>query len=208
VNPGNRSVLDPSIVCLAQIAVRHNLDPGEFFNRIVEAWNQGRSECEYLKIVCRGKGKDSAVFLFAVDSGIVAQFPVPTDVLEGNRSIDQLQAYVEAMPVRPLRAKKGMKLKIKDLRPKMREVNLRVKVLETSEPRVVHTRLGPALVSNVLIGDETGTMRLVLWNRQIDIVSEGALIEINNARVTSFRGELLLRAARYAKIKLLEGDGG
>lgn len=204
---GNRGTVDRSITGLAEIAARHNLDPGKFFDRIVEAWNQGRSKCDRLKITCRGKGKDSAVFLFTIGSDIIGQFPIPTKVLEGK---NQIEAYVGMVSLkgRPVQREMNVRtLKIEDLRPKMSEVSLRAKVLETPEPRVVHTRLGPSLVSNVLIGDETGTMRLVLWNRQIDTVSEGALIEIRNARVSRFRGELLLRVDRHSEIKR-QNEGG
>jgi len=92
--------------------------------------------------------------------------------------------------------------KIKDLRAGMKNVNLKVRVLEIPEPNRVYTRLGaPALVSNVLVSDETGTMRMSLWNQQISAVSEGDEINIENGRIASFRGELQLRIGRNASLK-------
>jgi replication factor A1 len=41
----------------------------------------------------------------------------------------------------------------------------------------------------VLIGDETGTIKLCLWNGQIDGVSVGNTVQIENAQASMFRGE-------------------
>ena len=66
----------------------------------------------------------------------------------------------------------------------MRGFNLTAKVVEVPEPNIVYNRVGfPVRVSNVLIADETGKMRMTLWNEQIEMVSEGALIEIKKGRM-------------------------
>jgi len=188
--------------CLASITVSHNVDPSKLFDSIVEAWNRGRSKCKRLKIACREKRKGSAVFLFTLGSDVVAQFPIPTEILKGKNGLGE---YIAAIPVRAERAQKNVDLKIMDLRPKMRGVNLRAKVVEVSEPKTVHTRNGiPGVISNVLIADETGMTMMSLWERQIDMVHEDALIEIRNASVDSFRGELRLRLGKDGKIRLLE----
>ena len=190
---------------LGQMAVRQKVDPGKFFDCIVEAWEREKSECDQLKIACREKREDSAVFLFTQGSDILGQFPIPTQFLRGKQGKNKLEDCVAAIPVRP--KKNGTPLKIEDLKPKMKRVNLRAKVLEIPEPNFVYNRLGlPALVSNVLIGDETGTVRMALWNKQIDIVSEGALIEIKNARVASFRGQLQLRVGKAPNIKEMKDE--
>ena len=188
--------------CLASITVSHNVDPSKLFDSIVVAWNRGRSKCKRLKIACREKRKDSAVFLFTLGSDVVAQFPIPTEILKAKNVLGE---YVAAFPVRAKRAQENVDLKIIDLRPGMRGVNLRAKVVEISEPETVHTGYGiPGVVSNVLIADETGTTMMSLWERQIDMVHEGALIEIRNASADNFRGELRLRLGKDGKIGLLE----
>ena len=191
--------VDALIEMLARMAIRYKVEPSEFFSYVVEAWRSETSECEQVKITCRGKSEDSAVFLFTVGSDIIGQFPIPTQILKGR---NRLEDYMTMISMRGQPVKR--ELKVGDLNPGMKYVNLEAKVLETPEPRVVETRWGAATVSNVLIGDETGTISMVLWNKQIDIVSEGALIEIRDARVDRFRGEPLLRIGKGGKIKLLE----
>ena len=79
---------------------------------------------------------------------------------------------------------------IKDLRTGMHHVNLKAKILEVAEPRNVVTRYGNhACVAKALIADETGTINLCLWNGQIASVSAGDTVQIENAQVSSFRGE-------------------
>jgi ssDNA-binding replication factor A large subunit len=47
----------------------------------------------------------------------------------------------------------------------MKKVNLKAKVIEVGKPTFVFTRFGNyACVANVLIADETGKIKLCLWN--------------------------------------------
>ena len=88
-------------------------------------------------------------------------------------------------------------MKIKDLRNGMKKVNLKATVLEIARPMLVFTRFGNyASVANALITDETGTIKLCLWNEQIDYVSVGDTVQIENAHVSTFRGERQLRIGR------------
>jgi replication factor A1 len=88
-------------------------------------------------------------------------------------------------------------LQIRDLRAGMKEVNLKAKVLEIARPTLVFTRFGNyASVANALIGDETGTIKLCLWNEQINSVCAGETVQIENAHVSMFRGERQLRIGK------------
>jgi replication factor A1 len=72
----------------------------------------------------------------------------------------------------------------------MSHISLKAKVLEIPTPKLVFTRFGNyASVVNALIADETGTIKLCLWNEQIDSISNGDTIQIENARASTFKGE-------------------
>jgi replication factor A1 len=76
----------------------------------------------------------------------------------------------------------------------MKSVDLRAEVLEIAEPKFIVTRFGNhASVANALISDETGKVKMCLWNEQIKSISEGDLIQIENATVSAFRGEKQVR---------------
>lgn len=91
-------------------------------------------------------------------------------------------------------------LNISDLRPGMRNVSLKAKIISVSEPRTVETRMGPARVADATIQDETGTVKVSLWDDQIDRFSVGDVITISNGYTTTFRGETRVNVGRYGKI--------
>ena len=189
---------------LAGIAMMHKVDPSGFFDCILEAWNNEESECEQLAIRCRKKKNDSAVFLFTNARKVVAQFPISTEILHGN---SQLESYVKTVKPRRTSSVKnyeGTNLKIESLKAGMKRINLKARVLEMPKSQMVYTRSGNvAYVSNALIADETGSIRISLWNQQIKTVSEGDEIDIENGNVTRFRGELQLRIGRHGSLNVI-----
>ncbi|MBC7130342.1 DNA-binding protein [Candidatus Bathyarchaeota archaeon] len=93
-------------------------------------------------------------------------------------------------------------MKIKELRNGMKHVNVEAKVVEKSEPREVVSRYRGTThtVANAVIADDSGSIKLTLWNDQIDQVNVDDNVKIENGYVTSFRGELQLNVGRYGKL--------
>lgn len=76
-------------------------------------------------------------------------------------------------------------------------VSLKARVVKKSEVRAVNSKDGtPLLVCDITLSDGTGQIPLAVWNSQIDTVSKGDLVQIQNARVRSFRGEIQLSLGR------------
>jgi replication factor A1 len=176
---------------LAFLSVKYEVDPKEFLYALRIAEENKKSRCDQLSIQCRGKTKNKIIFLIKRDSEVVAQFPVDEEFLL-NKS-NHLRNFMGTDKVRRYIAKKAKTAtanSIKDLRNGMRHVNLKAKILEVAEPKHVFTRYGNhASVAKALIADETGTIKLCLWNGQIGSVSAGDTVQIENARVSAFRGE-------------------
>ncbi|MCW4052602.1 MAG: OB-fold nucleic acid binding domain-containing protein, partial [Candidatus Bathyarchaeota archaeon] len=93
-------------------------------------------------------------------------------------------------------------LKISELTPDVRGVDIEARILEISEPRQVHSRTTgkPLKVAEALIADETGTITLTLWNDQIRQTKANDKIRINNGYVTLFRGQKQLNVGRYDQL--------
>jgi replication factor A1 len=88
-------------------------------------------------------------------------------------------------------------LPIRDLRTGMSQISLKAKVLEIPASKLVFTRFGNyASVANALIADETGTIKLCLWNEQIGSISIGDTIQLENARASTYRGERQLNIGK------------
>jgi replication factor A1 len=96
-------------------------------------------------------------------------------------------------------------MKITELRDGLRRVDVEAKVLEISEPREVRSRYtGETFkVAEATINDESGTIKLVLWNEQIGEVKAGDTVKVENGYIRSFRGEMQLNVGRYGKLTVL-----
>jgi replication factor A1 len=189
---------------LAFLSVKYSVDSDRFFQTLVSTKEHQKTQCGDLSIECRGKTRHERIFLMMKASQIVAQLRVNEDFLleKGN----PLRKFMDAPRIRRYKAKKSNVLQssfIKDLRVGMRHVNLNAMVLEIPEPTYVYTRFGNnAVVTNALIGDATGTIKLCLWNDQISCISVGDNIQIRNARTFAFRGEKQLRVGNKGSLRV------
>jgi replication factor A1 len=50
------------------------------------------------------------------------------------------------------------------------------------------------------MSDETGTIKLTLWNDQIEMVNVNDIIRIENGYITSFRGEIQLNVGKFGTL--------
>jgi replication factor A1 len=92
-------------------------------------------------------------------------------------------------------------MKIAELKPGMKQVEIAAKVLSISDAREVTTRAGEqSRVAEAMVTDDSGTVKLTLWNEQIDQVKPDNNVTVENGYVTSFRGETQLNVGRYGKL--------
>jgi len=96
-------------------------------------------------------------------------------------------------------------MRIADLRDGMNRVDVEGEITETSDPREVTLRTGKqARVADYTLTDDTGSIKLSLWDEQIDRVRKGSKIKIVNGYTTSFRGEVRLNVGRYGQLQVVE----
>jgi len=191
---------------LAFISAKYDVNPDTLFCALLSAGENRKSRCGNLSIECRGKIKDRIIFLITDDSEVVAQLSVSATFLtkEGN----PLRNFMETDMVRKHIARKTkspVSCSIRDLRAGMNHVNLKAKVLEVTQPKQVFTRYGNyASLAKAVIADETGKIKLCLWNDQIDSVSAGNTVQIENARTSTFRGERQLSLGKNGTVSNIE----
>jgi replication factor A1 len=91
---------------------------------------------------------------------------------------------------------------IKDLNDGMKRVSVEAKVVEKGDPREVRSRYKDETyrIVDAVIADETGSIKLTLWNEQIEQVNVGDNIKIENGYVTSFKGEAQLNVGKFGKL--------
>ena len=86
----------------------------------------------------------------------------------------------------------------------MNGITLVGKIVEKSDPRRVNTRYGERSVADAVLEDETGRIKISLWEEKIDMVNVGDNISVGDAYVTEFRGELQLNVPRSGKLEVIE----
>lgn len=91
---------------------------------------------------------------------------------------------------------------IKDLRDGIKRVNIEAKVVEKGTPREVRSKYKDETykIVDAVVADETGSIKLTLWNEQIDQVNVNDNIKIENGYVTSFKGEIQLNIGKFGKL--------
>jgi len=96
--------------------------------------------------------------------------------------------------------------KVGELTPQSRAVNVLAKVVSKSEIRDIPMgRDGSAhKVCDALVGDETGSIYLTLWDDNIEKVNESDTVKVDNGYVTLFKGNMRLNVGKYGKLELSE----
>ena len=97
-------------------------------------------------------------------------------------------------------------IKIGSLNSYSRRVNTIAKVVSKTEPRDVTSRIDQSAhrVAEALVGDDTGSIYLTLWDDAIDEISDGQILNIKNAYVNLFRGSMRLNLGRFGSYELAE----
>jgi Single-stranded DNA binding protein Ssb-like, OB fold len=177
------------------LSEKYDVYPSELFRSLVSASEEGKANCGELSIECRSITKDKISFMVKKGAQLVGQFPVPIDFLHETDSslLNAISPRKIRKRVTPEKTEAPIAQSIKQVRAGMSHVNLRAKVVEVTPSRRVTTRYGNyATLAKALIEDETGSIKLCLWNTQIEAVKVGDTIVIKDAKASRFRGETQL----------------
>ncbi len=203
---GHQSYSTMSVLSsIAQIAAKHNLDPRLLLDAFTEAQTQKESQYERLKVKCRRVDPDVTIFLITCEDEVVWQFPIGIEILQ---EPEFFKSYIPVVSAPSLirRENDSTQRHIGELRANMNGISVKGRIVEVPPRRLVNTKYGwEACVSNVLLSDETGTIRLGLWNGQIDNVAVGDTVTIEKASVVRFYGELQLRIGRNGTMSVDTG---
>lgn len=94
-------------------------------------------------------------------------------------------------------------MQIKDLQPRTGKVELTAQVLNKESSREVNKPNFSGKVCNATLKDETGQIKLTLWNEQVDQVNEGDTIKISNGYVSEWQGEMQLSTGKFGKLEVV-----
>ncbi len=97
-------------------------------------------------------------------------------------------------------------VKVSELGPYSKQVNTTVKVVQKGEARETVSRQDGTThrVLDALVGDDTGTIYMTLWDENIDKVNEGDSVNVKNGYVRPFKGSMRLNIGRYGSLEPAE----
>jgi len=94
-------------------------------------------------------------------------------------------------------------MKISELKSGQGQVELEAEVIEKGEQREFQ-KFGKSIrVSTITIKDESGDLKMSLWNDDIDRINVGDNLKISNGYVKEFQGEPQLTTGKFGKIEVL-----
>ena len=191
---------------IALLSVKHNIYPSEVFQALIKARHNETAVCGALEVEYRGKVKDEIIFLIKKENRAVAQFRVDEQFLL--RKDNPFESWMSTDKITKKIAKQNTEsvfTAVNSLRAGMKRVNVKAEVLEIPKPVQVHTQFGnTVMVVNALVQDDTGKIKLCLWEGQINSITVGENIEIKNAHVCVFRGERQLRLGKKGALSTLQ----
>ena len=97
-------------------------------------------------------------------------------------------------------------MEIKDLQPRQGNVEVVATIKSIEEPREFEKFGNTGKVANATIEDESGSIKLTLWNDQIDQVKVGNKVHITNGYVNEWQGESQLTTGKFGKLEVV-GEG-
>ena len=94
-------------------------------------------------------------------------------------------------------------MNLSELKPRMGKVEVEVTIEDIGQVREFDKFGKKGRVCNATVKDDSGTMKLTLWNEEIDRVKKGDKIKISNGYVNEFQGEMQLTAGRFGKLEVV-----
>ena len=94
-------------------------------------------------------------------------------------------------------------MQIKDLKPKQGNVDITIDIIDVGDPREFQKFGKPGKVATAIAKDETGDIKLTLWNEDIDKVKAGDRVHLSSGYVNEWQGEIQLTTGRMGKLEVV-----
>ena len=95
---------------------------------------------------------------------------------------------------------------IADLQARQGKVDIVVEVVSMDETREFNKFGKTGRVCNATVKDESGQIKLTLWNEDIDKVKPGMKLHIENGYVNEWQGEMQLTTGKFGKLEVVEEE--
>jgi len=94
-------------------------------------------------------------------------------------------------------------MKLIELKAGQGKVEIEATVKSKDAPRVMNKYGKELKVANAIVSDDSGEMKLTLWNDDVDKVNVSDKIKITNGYVSEFNGEKQLTSGKFGKLEVV-----
>ena len=97
-------------------------------------------------------------------------------------------------------------MKVKEIKGNMDGVSTVLRVVQVLPPRTVKTKKGEEItIKELIAGDETGKIKIVLWENFGEI-KQGDVIKLENCWTTVFKNEIELNAGKKSRVIVINDN--
>ena len=96
-----------------------------------------------------------------------------------------------------------LNMTIKDLKIRQGNVDIEVDIVDVGEVREFEKFGKSGKVATAIAKDETGDIKLTLWNEDIDRIKPGDKVKISNGYVSEWQGEPQLTTGKFGKLEIV-----
>ena len=79
---------------------------------------------------------------------------------------------------------------------------------EKMQPRKVNTKFGEKAVVDAKVRDQSGTIKITLWEDSVDLVDNGDFVKIEGAYINEYNGTKSLNLGKFGKIEKVNFNAG
>ena len=79
---------------------------------------------------------------------------------------------------------------------------------EKMQPRKVNTKFGEKAVLEAKVRDQSGTIKITLWEDSVDLVGNGDFVKIEGAYINEYNGTKSLNLGKFGKIEKVGFNAG
>ena len=94
-------------------------------------------------------------------------------------------------------------MKISEIKNNQGSINLEADVIDVGPVREINKYGKNLRVANATLKDESGKIKLTLWNQEVDKVHKGDKVKVTNGYAKAFQDELQLTAGKFGKIEVV-----
>ena len=87
-------------------------------------------------------------------------------------------------------------------------INVMGIIEEKLQPRRVTTKFGEKAVCDANIRDQSGTIKITLWEDSVDLVENGDFVKVDNAYINEYNGTKSLNLGKFGNIEKVVFDAG